>query len=117
MKTMTPEERFERIERQLEFLAANQAHHDAHLAEIAKRTDENAKAIDGLRKRTEENAGQIGELTGLTHRIGRIVELQAGHIDKLAVRMDELAESERRTDARLNSLINVVERYFSNGHS
>jgi len=101
MKTMTPEERFERIERQLEFLAANQTHHDAHMAELSKRT--------------EDNARQIGELSGLTMRIGRIVEVQAGHIDKLADRMGELAESQQRTDVRLNALINIVERYFSNG--
>ena len=99
MLTMTPEERFERIERQLEFLAANQAHHDAYLAELSKHTDENAR--------------QIGELTGLTMHIGRIVEVQAGHIETLTVRMGELAESQQRTDERLSTLISVVERYFS----
>lgn len=102
MQTMNPEERFERIERQLEFLAANQAQHDARIA---------------------ENSRQIGELTGLTLRIGRIVEVQAGHVDQLTERtdqlgrvMEELAQSQRRTDERLNILINIVERYFSNGH-
>ncbi|HYK88410.1 MAG TPA: hypothetical protein VE398_06550 [Acidobacteriota bacterium] len=95
MTFMTPEERFERIERQLEFLAAGQAQHDARMAEISGQL-----AV---------NSGQIGQLSDLTLRIGRIVEEQAR-------RMDALAESQRRTDERLNTLINVVERYFSNGH-
>jgi len=102
MKTMTPEERFERIERQLEFLAANQANHDARLAE-------NSRLL-------AENAGQIGQLADLTLRIGRIVEEQARRLDGLAGRMDELAASQKRTDERLNTLIDVVERYFSDGH-
>jgi len=114
---MTPEEkeRFERIERIVEFLASNQAQitaasqdHDARIA---------------------ENTKQIAQLTELTLKIGHIVEIQAHRMDELAQRMDglahsidglthrmdELAESQRRTDERLNTLINVVERYYSNG--
>lgn len=101
MKGMLPEERFDRIERQLEFLAANQAHHDAQLVE-------NARQIGAISKHTEENSRQIGQLADLSLRIGRIVEEQAH-------RMDDLAEAQRRTEERLNTLINVVERYFSNG--
>lgn len=116
MRLMTPEERFERIERQLEFLAANQAQHDARMAEHSKQLIENSRQIT-------ENSRQIAQLADLTLRIGRIVEGQAQrmdtltqHMETLAQRMDELAESQRHTDERLNTLINVVERYFSNGH-
>jgi methyl-accepting chemotaxis protein len=99
---MTPEERFERIERQIEFLAANQAQHDTRMAEISSRLAENSRQIT-------ENSANIGQLTDLTLRIGRIVEEQAR-------RMDELAASQQRTDECLNTLIHVVERFFSNGH-
>ena len=68
------------------------------------------RQIGEISKRTEENSRQIGELTGLTLRIGRIVEAQAE-------RMDQLVEAQRNTDQRLNALINVVERYFSDGHT
>jgi len=37
-------------------------------------------------------------------------------MDDLAERGKALAESGVRTDERLNALMNVVERYFSNGH-
>ena len=113
MKVMTPEERFERIERSLEFLAASQAQHDARIAE-------NSKLI-------AQNSGQIAQLTDLTLRIGRIVEEQASRLDDLGRKTDErikaLAESQIRTDEhvrhladRMDAIINIVERYFSNGH-
>lgn len=109
MRAMTPEERFERIERLIEFLAANQAQHAAQMAELSKQNGENQRLIaENSKQITEnsrlsaENARQIGQVVDLTLRIGRIVEEQAH-------RMDDLAE-------RLNTLINVVERYFSNGH-
>ena len=98
---MTPEERFERIERQLEFLAASQAQHDARIAEIDTRLSEGSRQI-------AENSRGLSELRELTLRVVRIVDEQAR-------RMDDLAESQRRTDDRLNALIAVVERYFSNG--
>jgi hypothetical protein len=122
MKSMTPEDRFERIERSLEFLAANQAQlsvtqgqlsanqaqlaasqaqHDTRMAEIDARLAENATQI-------AHNSRQIGELRELTLRIGRMVEVQAERITSLAA-------AEARTDERLNALINAVERYFHNG--
>ena len=92
MTTMTPEERFERIERQLEFLAVNQAQLTA--------------SVQSHNSQIAENSRQIGQLADLTMRIGRIVEEQARHMDEGFTRMDE----------RLSTLIDVVERYFSNGH-
>ena len=103
---MTPEERFERIERQLEFVAANQANHDARLAENSRLLGEGSRLL-------AENTGQIGQLTDLTLRIGHVVEEQARQLDGLAGRMDELAASQKRTDERLSTLIDVIERYFS----
>jgi len=109
MRAMTPEERFERIARLIEFLAANQAQHAAQMAANSKQIEENRKLI-------EENSKQIGQVVDLTLRIGRIVEEQARRMDDWDERLKALAESQARTDERLNTLINVVERYFSNGH-
>ncbi len=109
MTTMEPEERFDRIERQLEFLAASQVQHDARMAEISALLAENSRQIEENSRQIAGNSANIGQLGDLTLRIGRIVEEQA-------IRMDKMVESQARTDQRLNVLINVVERYFSNGH-
>jgi hypothetical protein len=112
---MTPEERFERIERQLEFLAENQAHHDSHLStltstvgDLAGSVGGLAGSVGGLADAVEGLAGRVGELTDLTLRIARIVEEQANRMDRTDERISALAQ-------RLDVLIDVVERYLSNG--
>jgi len=84
---MTPEERFER---KMEFLA----------------------------EQTAKNTVQIEQLTDLVMRLGRVVEEQGRQTDKRFDGVDaalrDLAESQRRSDERLNTLVTVVERYFSN---
>ena len=90
MKIMNPEERDDRIQRQLEFLAASQAQHDARMAEISKTLAENSKTLAENSKtlaenskqiaensrRIGENAKQIAQLGDFILRIGRIVEKQ-----------------------------------------
>ena len=90
---MTPEERerYDRIDRQLEFVANNVASHDAQIT---------------------ENSKQIGQLVDVMLSLTRVVEEQGRSTDE---RFRELAESQRHTGERLSALINVVERYFSNG--
>ena len=122
MRSMTPEEeeRNKRIDRLLEFLAANQAQlsasahsHDARIAENAKLIAENSKQI-------AQNSHDIAQVADLLLRVGRIVEEQGRRMDEGFSRLAEshaaLAESQRRADERLSTLMNVVERYFSNGH-
>ena len=88
---MTPEERerSERIDRKLEFLAEQTARNSEQIAE-------NSRQIAQL-------GSSFGELQGLVLRLGRVVE--------------EQARAQSRTDDRLNVLIGVVERYFSNGRN
>ena len=93
MRAMTPEERFERIERQLEFLAANQA--------------QLSSSVETLRDVAVRHDGQIIQLADVVSSLVRIVEKQGQRME----------EQGRRTDERLNTLINVVERYFSNGNN
>lgn len=103
MRHMDPEERFDRFERQQEFLAASQVQHLARMAEISALLAETSRRTAENSSQIAANSASIAQLGDLTLRIGRVVEVQAG-------RMDELAE-------RLNTLINVVERYFSNGRN
>jgi hypothetical protein len=114
MEPMTPEERerFDRIERLLEFLSASQAklstssrRHDAEILENAKQIAENSQQI-------AETSRQIAQLADMTLRIGRVVEEQGRRMDE---RFAHLADAQLRTEERIGALINVVERYFSNG--
>ena len=106
MKTMTPEERFERIERQLEFLASNQA--------------QLTTSVENLRDVAARHNDQIVKLTDVVSSLARIAEEQGRQMQEQGRRIEEqgrrMEEQGRRTDERLNALINVVERYFSDGH-
>ena len=111
---MTPEEkeRYDRIDRQLEFLAAHQAQLSSGLAElksiVAMQSQQIAKHDEQIAKHTEQIAG-----------LGEVVGMQGGQVQSLADTVLRLArvidERDRQTDAKINALIGVVERYFSNG--
>ena len=133
MKTMNPEERFDRIEHQLEFLAVSIQSHDAQIAENSKHIAENrkhiaenwqqinensrqialhskqieahSKQIEAQSRQVAAQSEQIAKLTDLTLRIGRIAEEQAKRMD----------DSQAHTDERLNILIKMIERRFSDG--
>lgn len=116
---MTPEaeERFQRIERSLEFMAASGARADARLERLSSEltqmkevVEQHTRQIGELASQTGELASQIGELGNLVLRFGRVVEEQSHAVDRVI-------SAQLRTDERLNVLINVVERYFSNGRN
>jgi chromosome segregation ATPase len=107
---MTPEERdrYERIDRLLEFLANNQAELSAQqsqlsaeLSKLKEITALHTTQIEAHGKQIEALGKQIAELGNFVLRLGHIVENQAS--------------AQARTDERLNALISVAERYFSNG--
>ena len=102
---MTPEteERFQRIERSLESMAASGARLSAELTQMKEVVEQHTTQIGELRT-------HIGELENLVLRFGRVVEEQSHTVDNLIA-------AQHRTDERLNALINVVERYFSNGRN
>ena len=109
---MTPEERerSERIDRKLEFLAEQTARNSEQIAENSRLIAENSRNIAENSLQIGEHSRQIsqlgsafGELQGLVLRLGRVVE--------------EQARAQSRTDDRINVLIGVVERYFSNGRN
>ncbi len=99
MKAMTPGERFDRIERQIEFLASHQA--------------KLSSSVEGLREISARHeaeiathTGQIEKLVDVVASLARIVEEQGRHFE----------EQGRSTDQRLNALINTVERHISGGN-
>lgn len=104
---MTPEERerYDRIDRQLEFLASHQAQLSSDLAGlqsvVATHSQQIARQGEQIAKQAEQIAGlgsYVQSLADSVLRLGRVVD-----------------ERDRQTDAKINALIQVVERYFSNG--
>lgn len=127
---MLPEENFQRIDRLLDFLAnqqaeltaSMQAHQDkadrdfernskqfAELGEFLTRT---ARLLEGYALGTEQRLKEHDER--LKEHDSRWKE-QEKRTKALDESMRGLAEAGKRTDERLNVLIHVVERYFSNG--
>jgi chaperonin cofactor prefoldin len=51
----------------------------------------------------------------IVERQGDIVERLGERVERLGQRIEDLAEAQKQTDTRLNALIDVVERYFSDG--
>ena len=111
---MTPEEkdRYDRIDRQLEFLAAHQAQLSFDLAELKSIV---AMQSQQIAKHDEQIARNDVQIAGLREAIG----IQGDQVRSLADTVLRLArvmdERDRQTDARINALIGVVEKYFSNG--
>ncbi len=96
----------EEMEKAIQFILQQQAQFWTSLKSLEGIVRDHTAQIGQL-------TGRVDELAGLVLRLGRIVEEQGRSTDE---HFNLLAESQRRTDERLNTLINVVERYFSNGH-
>jgi hypothetical protein len=56
-------------------------------------------------------------VVNLIDRLTKTQERTEASISELATRMNELADSQKRTDDRINVLINSVERYISEGRN
>jgi len=94
---MTPDE----IRRMMEFLLEQQARFDARLE---KEHQESREADERLRESDERLRESQATLTAALLRITDL--------------MEDLSEAQKRTDNRLNALINVVEKHISSpGHS
>lgn len=105
----------EEFDRRIEFILKRQAKFEEN---IAKQLEHNAQAIarvDLVDRQIAELVGFTGvlreALIGLTHHAERHDEQIAANERAIA----ELAERGKETDARLNTLMLVVERHIS-GH-
>ena len=112
---MTPEERFERIERVLDRNDEQIARHSEQLdkqfklsaqndAQIARHSEQIARHSEQLDKHAKliaENSGQMAELRGLVLRLARLSEAQD--------------QRWRDLNERLNALILLFEKHLSNG--
>jgi hypothetical protein len=102
---MTPEERFERIERHVEFLAENQAGLTASVGMLKQDLVELARIVQQHVVSTETRFQMVAD------RFERVT----GQFERVNEAIESLAKAQRMTEERLNALVMVVERYFSNG--
>lgn len=101
---MTPEE----MKRMMEFLLEQQARFDARIQkEHEERLAADAELQDFDMRLRESDERLRDSLATLTAALLRVTDL-----------MEDLSEAGKRTDDRLNALINVVEKHISSpGHS
>jgi len=95
---MTPEERFERMERQMEFLAQNQADLQKELLALARIVQQHVVSTEAR-----------------FHTVAERFQTVADQFQRVDESMESLAAAQRVTEERLNALIIIVERYFANG--
>ncbi len=93
--------RVDRLACQVEALAEIQAQAETRLS----RVEESFVLLVQMARITDER------LDNLSEKMGMLTEAQARTDNKLA----DLAEAQTHTDERLNTLINVIERYISKG--
>lgn len=128
------------LNKQIEFILHQQAQFyadlrrtDAHIQQISKFIEKVSEQIDKQSRQIEQHSLQIDEqsrqieqhslqierhsedirrLAGIASGIVQVVNSQG---DRFEAQMEKLVASQQATDQRLNVLIDVVERYFSNG--
>lgn len=87
--------------------------------------------MDSLIETVESLSGTVGTLSGTVEKLSGTVEKLSGTVEKLSAKVDRTADSAsallaiaeihdreiKKTDERLNALIDTVERHISEGHS
>ena len=100
------------IQRQIEFMIEQQARFNEQQATFDEKMLE-------LEEKQRQNTEDITRLVGAIMNLTLDVQENSRHIAELIEHGKEtdsrIADLRRETDASLNSIINVVERYFSNG--
>ena len=134
MRIMSYEERFDRIERQLESIVGIQAQlvmsqqqNDTAIGKLADVVSSLARVLDDQGDRMEAGFGRVEEqISGMNGQMSRLDEQISGMYGQMSRLDEQMARTEAqmartdeqmaRTDERLNILIGIVERYFSDGH-
>ncbi len=118
---MTPEERerYDRIDRQLEFLAAHQAQLSSDLTTLKQIAAKHDEQITRLEQQTTQHGEQIILQTEQIAKQGEHIQFLTDNMLRLARVVEERDRQTNEKFAvvneRLGVLMNVVERYFSNG--
>ena len=93
------------MERQMEFLAQNQAELTANVGTLKQDLLALARIVQQHVVSTEARFQTVAER----------FQMVADQFQRVDESMESLAKAQRSTEERLNALITIVERYFSNG--
>jgi chromosome segregation ATPase len=114
---MTPEERFERIEQQIEFIVNQQAQFSADLQqEREERKEREAllqKQIDQSREQIHEINAAIVGLAGMMGELSKAQKITNAKLAEVAEGLKRLEAKGTETEERLNAFIVIVERYIT----
>ena len=98
----------EEMQKMMEFILKQQATFTVNLERLGETVNQLAEA-------QQRTGATIEQIVQVQVRMTDVVAALADAQQRTEARVAELAEAQVHTDERLNSLINVVERYFSNG--
>jgi outer membrane murein-binding lipoprotein Lpp len=103
------------VEKTIEFLLNNQAGHDERLTRleivvvsIAGKVESLAGKVDSLAGKVDSLAGSVEKLAGSVDSLVGSVEKLADKVDRLDDAMVSLAESEVRTNQRIDQLVSAI---------
>ena len=98
----------EEMQRKMEFIVEHQAQFAV-----------NIQKLEEMHSRAAERTGELeGAIVTIVNLVGKLAEGQERLAEGEAradARLAELADSQKRTDERLNAFIVLVERYITNG--
>jgi ABC-type transporter Mla subunit MlaD len=107
----------EEIQKMMEFILQQQATTTVNIEQLTEKVDRLSEA----QLRTERSIGQMAQVQShMNEVVAAIADAQQRADDKLAELAAQQARTDQQlseTDERLNVLIGVVERYFSNGRN
>jgi predicted nucleic acid-binding Zn-ribbon protein len=102
----------EKIQKQMEFIIEQQAQFAANM----QKAEERISKVEGHVTKVEDLLGRLAAATTagfqeLIEKVSAVVDAQIRTeeaISSLAVKMNELAESQEHTDQRLNAMIDII---------
>jgi hypothetical protein len=107
----------EEMQKKMEFIIEQQAQFAVNIDVLR----ENMNLLAQAQKRTEETVGNMARMqTHMNEVVAAVAEAQQRTEEKVAELIESQTRTDRKmadTDDRLNTLIDVVERHISEGHS
>lgn len=107
----------QQMEKAIAFILEQQAQLTTTVGRLSGRVDVMAEKVDKLASKVDRTAGGITDLLAVAEIQAAEIRDLTESIRTLADRQRESEERGRRTDERLDALINIVERHISEGRN
>ncbi len=107
----------EEMQKAIDFIVEQEAKSSAKIDVVAEKIDALADAQTRAEERWKRTEEGIRGLLAIAEVHDREISTMGHHIGSLSRDIATLGETTRATDARLNALINVVDRVISNGRN